>query len=207
MSQIDWSHPEPRRGLAGALDRLTGPGAEPAEAALQFGVAFLAATAAWFWYRNAAAGAPWMAGLAAFLAFDIAGGVVTNATSTAKRWFHRKGEGFAAHFRFQALHLVHITLLAFVFGHNDWLFLAVLSATLIGCSVAILLTPLYLKRPISMALYGVVVVALPLLVSTPIGMEWFIPLFYLKLLVSHLVPEEPYRRSGPASAVQETTDG
>ncbi len=207
MPRIDWNHPEPRRGFAGAVDRLTGPGAEPAEAVLQFGVALLAAIAAWFWYRSSAAGSLWTAGLAAFLAFDIAGGVVTNATSTAKRWFHRAGEGFAEHFRFQALHLVHVAVVALVFAGGDWLLFAVLAATLLGCSMVILATPLYLKRPVSMALYGVVVVVLPLAVSAPSGMEWFVPLFYLKLLVSHLVPEEPYRPVGTGRAVQETTDG
>lgn len=175
--------------------------------ALQFGVALLAAVAAWFWYRSAAAGSLWMAGLAAFVAFDVAGGIVTNATSTAKRWFHRTGEGLADHFRFQVLHLVHIAVVAFVFAGGDWLLFALLAATLLGCSVVILATPLYLKRPVSMALYGVAVVVLPLAVSAPGGMEWFIPLFYLKLLVSHLVPEEPYRPSTAGRALEEATDG
>ncbi|MFW5776743.1 MAG: hypothetical protein ACOCZB_05595 [Spirochaetota bacterium] len=172
MPRIDWNCPEPRSGFAGALDRLTGPGAEPAEVALQFGMALLAAVAAWFWYRSAAAGSAWMAGLAAFVAFDVAGGIVTNATSTAKRWFHRAGEGVADHFKFQALHLVHIAVVAFVFAGGDWLLFALLAATLLGCSVVILATPLYLK-----------------------------------LLVSHLVPEEPYRPAAGGSPMREPADG
>jgi len=207
MPQIDWGHAEPRHGLAGALDRLTGPGAELFEVVLQFGVALTASVAAWFRYRSVGSGPLWLAGLAAFLAFDIAGGVVTNATAPAKRWFHREGQGFPEHFRFQALHLVHIALLAFLFAPGDWLLFTLLSAALIGCSVVILVTPRYLKRPASMALYGAAVVILPLAVSTPSGMEWFIPLFYLKLLVGHLVPEEPYRPSRTGNPVEEAVGG
>jgi len=30
----------------------------------------------------------------------------------------------------------------------------------------------------------------------PIGLEWFLPTFYIKLLLSHLPKEEPYRPVG-----------
>jgi len=29
--------------------------------------------------------------------------------------------------------------------------------------------------------------------AAPQGLEWFLPLFYLKLLISHVLREEPYR--------------
>ena len=35
-------------------------------------------------------------------------------------------------------------------------------------------------------------------VAAPLGLEWFLPVFYFKLLVSHLPKEEPYR---PANEV------
>ncbi|MFP4152012.1 MAG: hypothetical protein ACLFSV_04160 [Alkalispirochaeta sp.] len=193
MKRIDWSHPAPRRGLAGARDQLTGPGPEPAELRLQFGSAAVAAVAAGLWYRHAGNGSLLLLAFAVVMAFDIAGGVVTNATSTAKRWFHREGQGFREHVCFEALHLLHILVLALLFAEGDWILFGALSTALIASTVVILVSPLYLKRPVAMALYGAVVVVLPAIVSAPAGMEWFIPLFYLKLLIGHLLPEEPYR--------------
>ncbi|MFW6252758.1 MAG: hypothetical protein ACOC4F_02395, partial [bacterium] len=80
-----------------------------------------------------------------------------------------------------------------LFADADWILAGTLATVLLAATVVILKTPLYLKRPVAMALYGALVVVLAELVSPPAGMEWFIPLFYLKLLVGHLLPEEPYR--------------
>ncbi|MFP4376828.1 MAG: hypothetical protein ACLFP4_07265 [Spirochaetales bacterium] len=179
--------------MAGALDRLTGPGAHSAELWLQFVAATLGALGAAWWYYAATEGSIWLALLAGFLGFDIAGGVVTNATSTAKRWFHRPGRGFSHHFAFQLVHLVHIALLAFVFDLGNWRFFALVAGTLVIGSLLTLASPLFLKRPVAMTAYGVAIVTLPLLVSAPIGVEWFLPLFFLKLFVAHLVPEESYQ--------------
>ncbi|WP_462323105.1 hypothetical protein [Halochromatium sp.] len=91
---IDWYVPQPRTGLAGALDKFIGPGATTAELLLQILAPLVAALAAplyaalsgedWSWFQYL---------LCAVLAFDMVGGVVTNATSSAKRWYHRDGQG------------------------------------------------------------------------------------------------------------------
>jgi hypothetical protein len=38
----------------------------------------------------------------------------------------------------------------------------------------------------------------------PQGLEWFLPLFYLKLLVSHLPTEEPYRPAAESEQQHES---
>ena len=196
---IDWAPPAPREGLAGALDRFVGPGATPAELWLQ-GIYVVAMTgvltghALW-------RGVDWTPGqtvVAALLAFDMAGGIVTNATSTAKRWYHRKGQGFRAHLGFVALHVVHIVLVARLFrgGGVDWTYAAVMSLYLLGAAVAILKTPLYLQRAVALGLFAASIPLNAYAFPTTAGLEWFIPFLFLKLLVSHLLKEAPFRSSG-----------
>src|SRR5574337_1540630 len=108
---VDWHPPAPRPGLAGAPDRFIGPGATRAEIVLQFAIPAIAAILALLHARYI--GVHWSAiqyVLCALLAFDIAGGIITNATSSAKRWYHRAGQGFRQHFRTVLLHLAHPAL-------------------------------------------------------------------------------------------------
>lgn len=193
MAHSKWYYPAPRTGLAGILDQLTGPGAEKAEVVLQFAVAALAAIAAGIWFATRGSGNIWMLVLSIFLAFDIGGGVITNATSTAKRWFHRPGRSVWSHLGFQLAHLIHIAAVSFLYGDARWMLLFILSGVLIAGSGIVLLTPLYLKRPVAFGLYAAILAVVPQLVEVPAGLEWFIPLFYLKLILGHLLPEEPYR--------------
>ena len=63
---------------------------------------------------------------------------------------------------------------------------------LLLATLLILAAPLYLQRPVSMAL-TLVGLMIGLVASPPTpGMAWFVPVFYLKLLVSHLLKEWPY---------------
>jgi len=179
--------------MGGGIDRLCGPGATKAELLLQFSVAFGAALAAGFYYPLATP--DWsllQIAIAAVLAFDIAGGIVTNATSSAKRWFHRPAQSQKDHLKFIGMHLLHLGLLAgfFVTGEITWF----IQSTVLLASAACLIiyAPLYLKRPISYSAYMVVFLISQFWLETPVGLEWFLPLFYFKLLVSHLPPEAPF---------------
>ena len=194
---IDWNYPEPRPGLPGALDKFLGPGTTRAELALQLGFALAAAIALplyvshrgldWSWFQYA---------LATFLAFDLMGGVVTNASSSAKRWYHREGQGFAAHFGFVALHVVYVLLVSWLFRDTDWVFFGLVSALLLAVALVVLLAPLYLRRPIALGLYALaIMVVLYAFGATP-GLEWFVPLLFLKLDIAHILREEPYRPHG-----------
>ena len=194
MSSIDWNHPEPRTGFAGVLDRFIGPGATQAELTLQFVlpiaaaivIAGIAATRAadWTVLQYVVAG---------FMAFDLIGGIFTNATSSAKRWYHRAGQTPKDHVGFIAIHLLHLTIVSWVFLGWDSKWVALTGSFLVGATIAVLCVPLYLQRPISLTGFAGALLLSQYGVTSPMGLEWFLPLFYLKLLVSHLPKEEPYR--------------
>jgi hypothetical protein len=192
--RIDWSFPPPRAGLAGGLDKFIGPGATRAELLLQILVPSVAAIAAPLYAMASGVDWSWLQYLlCVVLAFDMVGGVVTNSTSSAKRWYHRDGQGFSQHFGFTSAHLLHLVLVAWLFLANDWTWAAVAGAYLLAAAALVLKTPVYLQRPVALTLYiGGLVIGLWIL-PTPSGLEWFLPVFYLKLLVSHLPHEEPYR--------------
>lgn len=191
---IQWDIPKPRSGIRGMVDRFVGPGATPAELWLQFFFPVLAAVAAPTYALSR--GLEWgllLILLSAVLALDLLGGCITNATSAAKRWYHRAGQGIREHLAFVALHVVHVLLVAWLFRGGDWLYFGVVSGFLLGAALVILLVPLYMQRPVAILAYGGgLLVALYAFAPTP-GLEWFLPFFFLKVLVVHLVREEPYR--------------
>lgn len=194
MSEERWAAPPPRQGVLGALDRFIGPGATLAELWLQFGGAAVIACLcfALYWTSDAASDA--LRGVVvALLALDIAGGVITNATGSAKRWYHRDGQSWQQHLAFVATHIVQLGLVAWLFAGQPWLYLAAAYGLLLVATAAVLAVPGYLQRPLAFAAYAVcfLVAQLPLF-SLP-GLAWFLPLFYFKLLVSHLVRETPFR--------------
>lgn len=184
----------PRKGLPGCLDRFVGPGATPIELALQFLLPLGAAVAA-VAYAASAIGT-WSTlqyVVCALLAFDIVGGVITNATSSGKRWYHRAGQGFSQHFGFVTLHLGHLVLVSWLFLGLDLTWVVIAGGYLLIAGLTIITTPLYLQRPVALIMYtGSLLLALYALAPPP-KMEWFLPLFYLKLLVAHLPKEEAYR--------------
>lgn len=134
--------------------------------------------------------------IATLLAFDIVGGIVTNAASSAKRWYHREGRGFRAHFGFVAFHVVYVFLVAWLFRSMDWGFFGAVSLYLLVAAYLVLKTPLYLQRPLAFGLLAFsFLLSLYAFAPTP-GLEWFVPFLFLKLIVSHLLREEPYRPLG-----------
>ncbi|MEO1428515.1 MAG: hypothetical protein AAFV71_05490 [Cyanobacteria bacterium J06633_8] len=126
------------------------------------------------------------------LGFDCVGGVLTNATASAKRWYHRSGQGWQQHIVFVGLHTIHISLVALLFRENDWEFLIVVSGYLLIASIGILRSPLYLQRPVALGFYGLAMLGDRYVLSPTLGLEWFLPFLMLKLLVSHLLAEIPY---------------
>lgn len=115
---------QPRSGWLGQLDRFIGPGATPAELILQLAPSLCAAISAPLYASTLpVAWSPWQLGLIAILGFDLVGGVLTNATSAAKRWYHRPGQGWRQHLTFVSVHLFHIGLVAILFRGADGFFL------------------------------------------------------------------------------------
>ncbi|MEM6256001.1 MAG: hypothetical protein AAF821_24070 [Cyanobacteria bacterium P01_D01_bin.156] len=180
----------PRKGWKGQLDRLIGPGATPAELVLQLLPAVVAAIVAPVYALTLPIDwTPWQLGAISFLGFDLVGGVLTNATAAAKRWYHRPGQGWRQHMAFVVVHVLHIGLVALLFRGGDGLFFASVFSYLLLAAGLILASPLYLQRPIALGLYGLVLVCDRSLFTPTPGLEWFLPLFFLKLLVSHLLKE------------------
>lgn len=191
-ANIQWEYPAPRSGFWGEFDRFMGPGITRAE--LWGGLAFIvvgivlqilyARTLDWTVLQ-------WIVALV--LVADLVGGVWTNATSTAKRWYHRQDQGFRQHLIFIAVHAVQLLLVVLFFRPDDWGFFSIAYGYLLIMAILILRTPLYLQRPVAlMALCGAFLINAYILTPT-LGLEWFLPVFYLKLLVAHLLREEPYR--------------
>lgn len=185
--KIEWKYPEPK----GLLDRFVGPGATKAEITLQFASAFIFG----FIILSCGIKAGW--GLTklvvgALLAFDLMGGVVTNATSAAKRWYHRQGMTFVEHYAFVALHAVQIFLAVWAFKNTDWGFFFAVYAYLMFSAYVVLKCPLYLQRPVAGMMFAFSFLIIVKFGNIP-GLEWFVPMLFFKLLVSHCLYEEPYR--------------
>ncbi|WP_406609776.1 hypothetical protein [Agarivorans sp. JK6] len=206
---IDWQLPELRAGVKGKVDSFIGPGATDAEKALQLYVPFVSSAALllWAWYGDLG-WSVFQFVVAGMLAVDIVGGIITNATSSAKRWFHRDGQGFKQHMSFIALHFVQLSLFSWAFLQLDvWWVLLTGTYMLVACAW-VLKTPLYLQRPVALILYSFALVLTLTVFDAPPGLAWFLPLFYLKLLISHILREEPYRPDlETKQKVENKTDG
>ena len=180
--------------LEGVLDRFIGPGATNAEPFLQcllpmiaMAVAVLYATQVtehWSMVQFV---------LCAFFAIDIGGGVITNATPSAKRWYHRPGQRFRHHFGFVLFYLLHLIVVSWFFLDGAFTWFIIAGGYLLLSATVILWTPLYLRRPVAYISFAGGLLLSTYGLSQPIGLEWFLPLFYLKLPISHLPQEEPYR--------------
>jgi len=191
---INWNFPPPKSGFLGLLDQLIGPDATRTEVALQLIVSVLAAILAPLYASQVVEDWSLLQHIiCSVLAFDIGGGIITNATSSAKRWYHRPGQGFIQHFGFVLLHLLHLFLVSYLYLALNIGWILIAGGYLLFSAVVILLVPLYLQRPIGMLTYACGLLSALYGLSQPLGLEWFLPLFYLKLLVSHLLKEEPYR--------------
>jgi hypothetical protein len=129
-------------------------------------------------------------------AVDALGGVLTNATGSAKRWYHRPGTR-RERLGFVASHVVHVVLIGLMALGWDWGWLALNAATLVVFAACIEYTPLPVRRAVAMGLLVAALLLNQLLVPVPAGLSWIPMVFYLKLLVSHLVPEAPFVSAAP----------
>lgn len=57
----------------------------------------------------------------------------------------------------------------------------------------ILRIPLYLRRPVSIAIVLLVILMNTYLLTPIAGFEWLAPLLFIKIIAGHAVREEPYR--------------
>ena len=193
QSQLDGlgEPPEPKNGI----EKFCGPGVTRAELWLQFGLAVLAgvAAAAMPLFRSGLDWAWWQMLLAGLIGLDMVGGVLTNSTQSGKRWYHRAGQTRIKHLGFVAIHILQITIVYGCFAPQLWRQGLLLYGVLLVLSAIILWSPADLQRPVALACYAAGILLFLYVLSPIPGMEWFVPVFLLKLLVSHLPAEMPFR--------------
>ncbi|RKF13684.1 hypothetical protein DBZ36_18095 [Alginatibacterium sediminis] len=192
--RVNWNFPLPRAGYKGLIDKSIGPGATKDEKNLQLFVPLLAGLAligvayfgrySWSWSQYL---------VAYVLAVDMVGGIITNSTSSAKRWFHREGRGVKQHLGFVAIHFAQLALFSWVFLGSDLWWVFITGSYMMISAGIILKTSLHMRRPVALSLYALSVVLTSHYLDSAPGLEWFLPLFYLKLLVCHLLKEAPFR--------------
>jgi len=192
-TKIDWQLPKKSKGVRGFLEILAGPGSTNAELIIQFSFATLAATAMYFYSKNFDWNI-WQIIVACYIVFDISGGIATNATSSGKRFWHRVERNYQKHHMFFMLCHFYLPLLVVLFFRpGDWEFFAMVYGYLLVATFFITSFRQYLQRMMAFIFYvGAILMNLYFLTPT-IGMEWFIPMLYLKLFLSYLPTEEPYR--------------
>ncbi|MFD3808850.1 hypothetical protein ACFWSF_32590 [Streptomyces sp. NPDC058611] len=195
---IDWEIPPTAPGWAGGLDRFMGPGKTRAESAVEAAGAIVCAgvLAAGIWSTGTARAWSTVQLVVVVLAgLDLIGGVLTNASNAAKRWYHREAPGVRrARLLFVSAHLLHLAAIGLVVLSGDWIWTLGNAALLLTGALAVEFTPLQLKRPLSMAVFMTAVLLNLFWLEVPAALAWFAPLFFLKLLVCHLVPEAPMER-------------
>lgn len=169
-------------------DSLTGPEATPGERALGWLAALVAAAAQLIWALRTGEWSAIQTLVAVLLAFDIGGGVVVNATRSAKRWWHRPGRSQRRQFAFFVLH-VHPFLIAVLWPDFSWSSAFALYATMLAMALAVLSAPGLLKRPLSFGLGAAGIVLAVTLIEMPPGLAWLPVLYLIKLVMAHAVPE------------------
>jgi hypothetical protein len=189
--KIEWEYPEPRKWAIG--DKLLGPGYTRAELALTLltglGCAIAALVLA---LRDEGDFSWWQLAMVGIVAFDLGGGIPANATGCAKRWWFRPGQGFWAHFRFNAAH-VHPFLFAWVFHQVSWAYAGFVWGTVVVGTLAVLLAPKYLQRPLGLSVVAGALALQMLLDGPPMTFAWLAPVLWLKLIASHAVYDAPSR--------------
>ena len=182
-------YPQPRKGILGSWDRFVGPGMTVGENLLVLGstaigglfVAFQLAALHFDWLHVL---------LGALIGADVIGGAVCNMTATTKFWYHRREQASKNLFGFIALHILHITAVAWAFRGDgfDIIYAFVLGSWLLGSATVVMSASRLLRSPIAALLY-VVTLGISLYWLGPTsGMEWFVPLLFVKLLIGHAVP-------------------
>ncbi|MCP2259424.1 hypothetical protein LX15_003125 [Streptoalloteichus tenebrarius] len=183
------------------VERLVAPGASRGEVVASFGAAGAGAVAALALTLHA--GLPLLAVVVvALVAFDLFGGAVVNATHSAKRWYHREGRTNRHHLVFVAVH-VQPFLLALVVPGLPWTTAATVYAVSLASAVAVVCAPDRSRRPVAFGVTALALTVVTALTTVPAAISWFAPVMLVKLLLSHLLPEEATRdisRSAPVGA-------
>jgi hypothetical protein len=186
----DWRH-DPKAQLA--------YGAYPTR--LEVALVWVAALALFVW--TAAAGASlnwswWQWAIAAFLAIDIGGGAVANCLNSAKRFYHAPpalADGMHSKLArrplvFAVIH-IHPVIAALAFSPNMLAASVGWFVALFVASALVRAVPLFLARPVA-ALAVTAAIVVSSRTGFIEGLEWLPGILFLKIVLGHMVREEPY---------------
>lgn len=84
--------------------------------------------------------------------------------------------------------------MAWLFRSGDWAFFGIVYGYLTVSALIILLTPLYLRRMTALLFLLGAFIMNSYIFKPALGLEWFLPTFLTKVLVSNLVKEAPFSR-------------
>lgn len=190
--EIDWTIPPTPPGWRGSLTRFMGPGKSRTELRTELAGSLICMALLGWHLLAAPIEAGWLqSAITIFIGLDLVGGVMTNATNAAKRWYHRKPA--RSRLVFVAAHTIYLAAMAFVVLDAAWHWFLLNTALLLAGALLIEAVTLEAKRPAAMAAYMAAVLINLTLVPLGEGLEWFTTLFFLKLLVCYLLPEAPIR--------------
>lgn len=142
----------------------------------------------------------WQYLLAAAVGADLAAGMVANALNSCKRFYHSQpGSAEPAYFTwlrrprlFTALH-VYPCLVALAFPGGSLAIGIGWYALVLVAALSVQRVPTYLQRPVAVAWLLLTILLNAYLIPAPTGFEWMGPVLVAKIVVGHMVVEEPYR--------------
>jgi hypothetical protein len=191
--------PTPRSSVAArAIGILVAPDATRSEWILSLSAAVFGSAVAAAHASGSHAVGSWRLALAALVAFDMFGGAVANCTDSSKRYWHKPTRTRGAAFGFVAGHVVHLAIVAAAFRGLDAAWFAATTALLLAAAALVLAAPAGLKRPAAAAALALAVLV-DFWLGPTAGLEWFVPVFFFKLLVAHLLPEGAASSPGVAA--------
>lgn len=191
-----------RRGFLGLCDRLIGPEATLAEITLILTASLAGGAAAALRLCQVGANG-WLVVVGAALGFDLIGGVVANATSATKRWYHRPGSTIRGHVIFLLPHVGHVAVVAWLFLNGNWRYFGAVVTLTAAAAGGVLASPPRLKCPVAVGLCLASMGGWYYWLGPTPGLEWFVPALLLKLVGGHLVPDG----SGVCDELNAAADG
>lgn len=135
---------------------------------------------------------------------------MTNATNSAKRWYHPAGQpGRARRLIFISAHLTHLAAIGFLvlpfaehaLSYRPWMWFLGNLILLYVLAVVIECTPLDIQRPMAFAAVLTAIFANLILFPTAVCLGYFVPLFYIKLPLCYLPLEAAWQTRPPAPPV------
>ncbi|MCG7585815.1 hypothetical protein [Photobacterium sp. OFAV2-7] len=197
-AHIDWN-------CQGKFNFTTGHGATRAESILASYAAFLAPVILYFLSWQNLEWSLLQIAVASFLAIDMIGGVLTNSLGSMKRFLYSEqvlpqsmmAKLVKSKFVFPIIHF-QIFLAPLCFDVT-WGYALFWYGMMIASIVLIHVLPLYLHRPVALAIVMLAVMINQSAFMPLSGLEWLAPIYIIKLVLSHAVREEPYRPADNAA--------